>query len=89
MSSKGIMISGFKTVFPIATIFWNRYCSLTITCDSNTLMGKATAALKDKIYISVRASEISEAVKALFCSSCGIPAAMMQPRVSTTAPRIA
>ena len=65
MISSGIMMRGFSTCLPMATIFWNRYCSLMVTWDSNTLMGKVSAALTVMIRSSFSASAISSGVSFL------------------------
>ena len=53
---------GFSTCLPMATIFWNRYCSLMVTWDSKTLMGNVSAAFTVMMRSSFSASAISSAV---------------------------
>ena len=49
----------------MATSFWKRYCSLMVTWDSKTLMGKVRAAFTVMMRSSLSASAISSGVSFL------------------------
>ena len=78
-------IMGLSTDLAMATNFKNRYRSLILTLDSNTLMGNDRAALTDMIRSSSAPSASSSSVHLAPNTFCGY-AASVKPSTSSTRP---